>query len=181
VTRAIHRTTTGLRAYPGRVAAVSAVTGLTLLTFPATAVAAGPADVHPVLNCVTQHANGSWTAVLGYDNTSGSRLVIRGSDNKVTPGKYADALPTTFEPGVQNGAFSITFPKGNGATWSLGEDNLSIRTDAAPACPPSTQMPGEGNGVGPVVGLAVAGVLGAVVLRRVRRLATAPQGVSTDA
>jgi hypothetical protein len=185
----MQRTTSGLRAYARRLAAVSAVTGLTLLLSPATAVAAGPADVNPLLNCVTKHPNGSWTAVLGYDNTSGSRMVIRGSDNKVTPGKYADELPTTFEAGLRNGAFSITFPKGNGATWRLGDDSLWITSDGAAACPPSTQMPGEGNGLGPVVGLAVAGVLGAVVLRRVRRLAAAPvpapapepERVSTDA
>ena len=172
--RANHRTATGLRVYAGRVAAVSAVTGLTLMLTPTTAVAAGPADVDPVLNCVTQHANGSWTAVLGYHNRSGSRMAIGSSANQLIPGKYKDALPTTFDTGLRNGAFSITFPKSSGATWRLGDDSLSITSDAAAACPPSTQMPGEGNGLGPVVGLGIAGVLGALVIRRVRRLAETP-------
>mgnify|MGYP000734075735 CR=1 FL=1 len=189
---AIHRTTTGLRARTGRVAAVGAVVAGTLMLTPATATAAPPSpnDVNPLVNCVMRHDDGGFTAVLGYHNTSNGTVQIRnGSDNFILPSRYNDELPTRFERGRRDGVLSLTFERGSGAIWILGNSIVAITQHSASSCPPSTQMPGEGNGLGPVVGLAVAGVLGAVVLRRVRRLAQAPVSapapepdrVSTDA
>jgi hypothetical protein len=170
-----------------RVLAVAALLALTVIMTPGTA-SAGPYDVTPVLNCVVRNSNGSFTAVLGYHNTtSQTQRVPVGSMNKMSPSPAGVTLPTTFSPGRHNGVFSITLPRYNVVVWQVGWNFLTITENAAAACPPSTQMPGEGNGLGPVVGLGVAGVLGAIVIRRVRRLAEtpvsapAPERVVTDA
>lgn len=178
-----------LRSWAGRAAMTVLTAGVALVAAPTPAVAATANDVNPVLDCVAQNPDGTWTAVLGYDNTSILTVTVSVTSlNKIEPGRFKSLLPTIFEPGRHQGVFSVTLRKGESATWYLGNDTLSITADGAPACPPSTQMPAEGNGVGPVVGLAAAGVLGAVVIRRMRRRAEAataspagPEGVGPDA
>lgn len=169
-----------------RVLAVAALLALTVVMTPGTA-SAGPYDVTPVLNCVMRHSNGSFTAVLGYHNTtSQTQRVPVGSMNKMSPSPAGVTLPTTFSPGRHSGVLSITLPRYNVVIWQVGWRFLTITENSA-ACPPSTQMPAEGNGLGPVVGLGIAGVLGAIVIRRVRRLAETPvpapgtERVGTDA
>ena len=158
------------RSRAARAAAV--VVGLLLALAPMAAGAApganrsAPPDVVPLLDCTITHRDGSWTAVFGYDNRTGAPVEIPGGPaNQVTPPRYDGTQPTTFQPGVRHGVFSVTVTSGGGPMWHLGRTNLAAR-EGGTACPPSTQMPADGNGTGIVVALVLAGAVGAVVLRR---------------
>ena len=133
----------------------------------------GDTVVFPVLNCIQAGSNGAYTAVLGYRNTSRSTFTITGGYNVISPSSYNGKQPTTFKPGTYNGVFTLAVSSGT-VYWTLGTTKLTISRTAAAACPPSTQMPADGNGTGAVVALAVAAVLGALVVRRARRRAAAP-------
>ncbi len=191
VTAAAARDTTGtptmtaaIPARPGRsraarVLAATAIGAVVALT-PGAAGAApgrsGPPDVVPLVDCVVRHDDGSWTAVFGYDNRTGAPVTVPlGPANKVTPTGYGTPQPTTFAPGVRHGVFSVTVTRGGGPMWHLGSTNLAARkTDTA--CPPSTQMPADGNGAGVVIGVAAAGGVGTLLLRRARRNAVPAAG-----
>jgi Ca2+-binding RTX toxin-like protein len=151
-------------------AAVALAAGAVLASGAGTAAAAQGDGLTPFVDCVTRHANGSWTAVLGYENTGRTTVTVPGgARNKVTPDKAATAVPTTFTPGRHRGVFSVTVSKGAGVVWHLGDDNLKVREDSGPACPPPTEMPADGNGTGPALALGAAGLVGVVLFRRLRR------------
>ena len=128
-----------------------------------------PPDVVPLVDCILTHADGSWTAIFGYDNRTGASIDVPvGPANQVTPRSPVQPQPTTFAPGIRHGAFSVTVPRGGGPMWHLGDTNLAARkTDAA--CPDSTQMPAEGYGAGTAVVVAAAAGVGAVLVGRWRR------------
>ena len=157
-----------------RLAAVAASVAVSLLAAPGAAQASG--SVTPLLDCLTQHGNnGSYTAVMGYSNTTGrTQTIAYGYNNVITPSKYDRAQPTTFKPGTYHGVFTITIPASDiwsSPSWTLNGDRLDAY-DAynATSCPPGTQMPSVGNGTGTAVGLLAAGVIGAFLIRRhVRR------------
>src|SRR4051812_114932 len=148
---------------------------------PAGAAAAADSTPVPLLNCVIPQSSGGFTAVLGYSNSSGTTVRMPlGAKNKFTPTRYDGNQPTTFLPGVHQGVFSVrvTHPS---AKWMLGSTKLFLDDAAAPRCPPSTEMPEEGNGTGPAVALLAGGALGVVLLRRLRRrLASATQGAASS-
>jgi hypothetical protein len=68
-----------------------------------------------------------------------------------------------------------------GARWVIDGHTLDYRAAASSSrtCPSSTELPAQGNGLAPAVGLAVAGVAGAVLVRRAR--ARAAEGGRDDA
>jgi hypothetical protein len=70
----------------------------------------------------------------------------------------------------------------SGARWVLDGYTLDYRAAASSSrvCPSSTELPAQGNGLGPTIGLAVAGVVGAVLLHRATRRARALGGGSRD-
>ena len=158
-----------------RTAAVTAGVAAAL-AFPAAPAAADDDDgddrSYPLtfsVDCVIRHDDRSWSAVLGYRNSSSSpvRLPSRVVE-WIEP--YAPGMPTSFAPGTHRGAFAVTVSRsGSGFVWPVGGQNLVIRVDSGPACPPATEMPADGNGSGAVFGFAVAGLAGAVVVTRARR------------
>ncbi|MGY1793136.1 hypothetical protein ACI796_04000 [Geodermatophilus sp. SYSU D00525] len=149
--------------------AAAAVVALTPGVAAAAPDRSDPPDVVPLVDCVVRHADGTWTAVFGYDNRTGETVEIPvGPANQVTPAPLGEPQPTTFAPGVRHAVFTVTVGNGGGPMWHLGSTNLAARK-ADPACPPATQMPAEGNGAGLAIGVAVAGGVGAVLLRRLRR------------
>jgi hypothetical protein len=163
------------RAALTRAALVAIIAVVGLLAVPGTASAQG--TVVPLLDCVVVHRDGSWAAVFGYRNTSSSRVDIpKGAQNKVTPVTYGTPQPTTFEPGTRHGVFTVAVPRGAGPMWHLDGTNLAARLGTATTCPPSTELPAEGNGTGPVIALVGAGLVGAVVVQRARRRALAGRG-----
>ena len=158
-----------------RAAVVAVVAVMALVAAPGTASAKG--TVVPLLDCVVANDDGSWTAVFGYQNRSGSPVRIpTGPRNKVTPATVGSPQPTTFQPGTHRGAFTVTVPRGAGPMWHLDGTNLAARLGTAKACPSSTQMPAEGNGTGAAIALVAAGLVGAVAVQRSRRRAPAGRG-----
>ncbi|MGY1770157.1 hypothetical protein [Blastococcus sp. SYSU D00813] len=160
------------RRHRARRLAATAAVGAALALAPGAAAAApnrsGPPDVVPLVDCVTEHADGSWTAVFGYDNRTGSVVEIPvGPANQVTPPSSGQPQPTTFRAGVVHGAFRVTVERGGGPMWHLGRDDLAARK-ADTACPPTVQLPADGNGTGVLFGAAAATIAGAVLLHRHR-------------
>jgi hypothetical protein len=123
---------------------------------------------------------GAYTAVLGYDNPSGSKVTVpRGASNKFTPTRYDGNQPTTFLPGRQRGVFSLTVDHPS-VKWKLDSSTLRLDRNAT-RCPPSTEMPEQGNGTGIAVGLLAGGVLGVFLVRRMqRRLTAAAEATSSS-
>jgi hypothetical protein len=133
----------------------------------------GSVVVFPVLNCVQTGSNGAYTAVLGYKNTSSATYTITGDYNVISPSTYNGRQPTVFKPGTYTGVFSVPVSSGT-LYWTLGNTKLTISRTSTPACPAGTSLPADGNGTGVVGALAVAAVLGALVVRRARRRAAVP-------
>ncbi|SET98698.1 hypothetical protein [Geodermatophilus poikilotrophus] len=168
-----------LRAGAGHatLAAVIALVGLVAL--PGTASASGTHTVKPVLNCYRENPDDSWTVVVGYVNSSRTTVDIpRGPGNQALPSRFASLPPTSFRPGTVNGAFTAVVSRADlyaGARWVLDGYTLDYRAAASssPACPSSTELPAQGNGLGPAIGLAAAGVVGTVWVLRARARGTA--------
>lgn len=129
---------------------------------------AEPSPITPVLECVVVDPSGDYTAVLGYDNPSGTPVTIpHGASNRISPSRYDGQQPTTFLAGRQRGVFSVTFSNGH-PKWTLQGSSVTL-TDETTTCPSPTEMPVEGNGMGLVIGVGVAGLLGVVMIRRLQR------------
>jgi hypothetical protein len=127
----------------------------------------------PLLDCTIRADDGSWTAVLGYDNRTGATATIPvGPANQLTPTSYGAPQPATFAPGVHHAVLSVRVTGGAGFVWHLGEVNLAVRSGDA-ACPP-TQLPATGNGTGPLLVFlgALAVAIGATWRSRRGGLAT---------
>jgi len=157
-----------------RLAAVGVLVAVSLVGIPGTASASYGA-VSPLLDCMTQNSNGSYTVVMGYTNTTGrTQTIAYGYNNVITPSKYDRVQPTTFNSGTYHGVFTITVSASDiwsSPGWTLNGDRIdAYDAYGASACPPGTQMPSVGNGAGAAIGLLAAGVVGAFLLRRhVRR------------
>jgi hypothetical protein len=163
------------------VAVAAALVALSLFAAPGPASAAG--TVTPLLDCVIMNNNGTYTAVLGYSNTTGrTQTVAYGYNNVVSPSKYDRVQPTTYKSGTYHGVFKLTLSVydayyGN-PYWRLNGDTLDYTDVTSNACPPATQMPSVGNGTGAAIGLGVAGVIGVFLIRRyVRRAQAGPLAV----
>jgi hypothetical protein len=151
-----------------RAVLVAVLAVVTLVAAPGAASARG--TVVPLLDCVLTNADGSWTAVFGYENTSSSPVRIpTGPRNKVTPATVGRPQPTTFQPGSHRGVFTVTVSRGAGPMWHLDGTNLAARLGSATACPSSAELPADGNGAGWTIAVLVAAVVGTVALHRERR------------
>jgi len=160
-----------------RLAAVAALTAASLLAAPGTASAYG--TVSPLLDCVVTNGNGTYTAVLGYANTTGRRQSIPvGTYNMLTPSWVDQVQPTTFSSGTHHGVFTVTLSWIDllfRPSWRLSGDSVDYSDVTSNTCPSSTEMPSAGNGTGTALGLLAAGVVGAFLIRRYAR--RAGQGV----
>lgn len=168
-----------LRARATRAALVAVIALIGLVAVPGVASAAATYTVKPVLNCYKENPDRSWTVVVGYVNSSRTTVSIaRGGDNQAFPSKFATLPPTSFKPGTVNGAFTAKVSVSDlyaGARWVLDGYTLDYRAAAGSSsvCPSSTELPAQGNGLGPAIGLAAAGVVGAVWVLRARARGTA--------
>ncbi|MGY1813020.1 hypothetical protein [Blastococcus sp. SYSU D00820] len=183
------RTRSRIGAGLARIGAIGVIAALALVFTPGTASAT--ATVAPIVDCYRQNTNGTFTVVLGYSNTTGSRKTYAyGPANQVYPTRLQGQQPKQFEAGTFHGAWTVTLTYdeifNQNARWILNGTTLQYAwyVQYATVCPPTTQMPAEGNGAGTAIGLSAAGLAGAVVLVRFRRRlarATTPDGVSTGA
>jgi hypothetical protein len=161
---------------PARAGLVALVAGVCLVAVPGSA--SGAVKIDPIVDCYVQNSDGSFTVVIGYANPGGARTIPLGTSNRVHPSRLQGVQPTSFLPGTQHGVFSTTVTGAEvaaGARWELDGRVLDYRdvSRTAPGCPASTELPEDGNGTGPAIALAFAGVVGAVAVRRVRRRADA--------
>jgi hypothetical protein len=170
---ALTRTTT--RA--ARALLVLAVAAVALVATSGTASAAG--GVSGVVSCYKDNFDGSYTVVVGYRSSyPGTVTLPFGPTNRTYPERLQGAQPTVFQPGTHHAAFTVRITNADlyaNARWEL--DGTVLRYSSlvtyATVCPSSTQMPADGNGSGPVVALAAAGLVGTVAVVRSRRRAAA--------
>jgi hypothetical protein len=168
-----------------RAALVAVFAVVALVAAPGTASAAG--TVTPILDCYQQHSDGSWTVVVGYVNSTGStQRIPYGYRNAAYPSKFQSVPPTTFKPGTQHGVFTVQVTLSDlyaNARWELDGHVLNYLAagTASSVCPPSAALPADGNGTGPVIALAIAGVVGGIAVQRVRRRAQATADVPAAA
>ena len=83
--------------------------------------------------------------------------------------------PKQFATGTVHGVWTVRLTHAEifyqNARWVLNGTTLqySYYVQYATVCPPTTQLPADGNGTGTAVALGAAGVVGAAVLVRFRR------------
>lgn len=177
----------GGRARPRRLARFSLVAVLLTLfvsALPGTAFAAPPRapKAIPLADCYAQNANGSYTVILGYNSTyTSTQTIAQGTRNYATPSTYTSQLPTVFEPGEQHGAAKLVvsqadFASGN-VSWYLDGTTLNYGTAAKRVSPcTSAQLPSLAHGGALAVLLLIAGAIGVLMIRRVRRQLALPAG-----
>jgi hypothetical protein len=131
-------------------------------------------------DCVVKNDKGQYKAVFGYDSTSTSAgKIAKGANNKLeltgvnapSSSKIDGVQTTTFEPGSHRASFATGWvSKDHEVTWAVGGQRVSANWNK-PTCGRDVSLPAGGNGSGPIIALALSGLIaaGAVVLRR-RRL-----------
>ena len=169
-----------IRARLTRAALLAVIAVVGLLALPGTASAAW--KVEPQLDCHVANADGSRTLVLAYTSyTWGVWNVPHGKKNTVYPSRLQGEQPTAFRSGTVHGAFTVRVTAAelrSGARWELEGYVLdfSAAIGSTSPCPSSTELPEEGNGTGPAIGLLGAGLVGAVTVQRAGRRALAGRG-----
>ena len=166
------KTGSRIRASFARLAAIGVIAALGLVFTPGTASAAP--GVSPIVDCYRDNGDGTVWVVLGYKNTTGSSTTISyGSANQFYPSRLHGQQPEQFAAGTVHGAFTVrlAYHEVADARWALNGTTLRYSHNAqyATVCPPTTQLPADGNGTGTAVALGAAGVIGAGVLYRFRR------------
>jgi len=108
--------------------------------------------VSPILECVKDNGDGTYTAYFGYENYDETETVIPvGDSNKITGGVLSgqdQGQPTTFEypvpghpdgrmgrtPWYPNAAFSVVFD-GSNLVWTLDGRTATASDNPAQQCP----------------------------------------------
>jgi len=96
--------------------------------------------VRPILECVADHGDGTYTAYFGYKNDNDYAVDIPiGERNKFTPTPQDRGQPTTFQPGrtpyYPDAAFSIDFD-GSPLVWTLYGRTATASDNPAQRCAP---------------------------------------------
>jgi glycosidase len=98
---------------------------------PAYGVLVTNAAVRPVLECVVDNGNGTYTARFGYKNdNSGLVTITVGANNRFHPQPQDRGQVTAFQPGRVVDAFRVTWSGGN-LVWTLKGPDGSGRTSTA--------------------------------------------------
>jgi hypothetical protein len=177
------KTGSHIRARSARLAAIGVIAALATIFTPGTASAAS--DVTPIVDCYRDNGDGTFWVVLGYQGpASGQRTYAYGTSNQVYPTRFQGQQPKTFAAGTVHGAWTVRLTYSEifyeNARWILNGTVLqySYYVQYATVCPPTTQLPADGNGTGTAVALGAAGVVGAAVCYRFRRRMTRLSGGS---
>ena len=154
---------------------IAAVVAVFISAVPGSASAEAP-QVVPLINCYYPHSDGSLTVVLGYRSTYSTTQTIQlGSRNRATPDSYSNSLPTTFEPGPNNGVATLRIAAAHlnsGNAWRLDGTVLDYEAAITTAGPcTQAQLPAFANGATITVLLLLAGLAGVLVVRRISRMA----------
>ena len=94
-----------------------------------------PEKVIPILECVAENPDGTFTAHYGYENPNPYVIVIDANhDNAFHPGPvFRTGQPEHFAPGRVEDWFGVLFD-GNGLTWVL-DGNAVTANRNSPRCP----------------------------------------------
>jgi hypothetical protein len=101
-------------------------------------------SVLPILECVYDHKDGSYTAYFGVNNIYHSAIGAAPGSNTADEKNYIspapalrDGQPNWFQPGRSKGCFSINFD-GSPLTWTLkpagGVENSATASSSSPRC-----------------------------------------------
>jgi hypothetical protein len=126
-----------------------AALGLSLALMPMVARVAQAQGGHsliPLLECVDNNGNGTYTAHFGYLNQSGATISLPvGPKNMFVPGQQDFGQPTVFLPGEHLSVFSVVFSGSTDITWMLkadGDKRHQVTASASSeACTTTTGMP----------------------------------------
>ena len=103
-----------------------AALGLSLTLMPMiarVAQAGGGHSLVPLLECVDNNGDGTYTAHFGYLNQSGSTINLAiGPKNMFEPGQLDLGQPTVFLPGEHLNVFSVVFNGTDELHWMLKAD-----------------------------------------------------------
>jgi hypothetical protein len=95
-----------------------------------------PENVIPILECVAENADGTYTAHFGYENPNPFVVVVDAEDHQnkfEPPPTFRTGQPESFAPGRVEDWFSILFD-GNGLTWVLDGGAVTANRNS-PRCP----------------------------------------------
>jgi hypothetical protein len=90
----------------------------------------------PLVECVDDNGDGTFTAHFGYLNQSSAAITLPiGPKNMFVPGQLDCGQPTVFLPGEHLNVFSVVFPAVENLKWVLNDEG-SPRGLAAASRPP---------------------------------------------
>ena len=94
-----------------------------------------PEKIIPILECVSENSDGTFTAHFGFDNPNPKTIMIDANhDNAFHPGPvFRTGQPEYFVPGRVTDWFSVLFD-GNGLTWTLDGGAVTANRNS-PRCP----------------------------------------------
>ncbi len=96
-------------------------------------------SIMPLVECVTNNQDGTFTAYFGYENPNSLVTKIPACSNSTSDGKintindltdYCEQV-STFKIGRVKGAFNITFNKNESVTWKLKSSYNNLQTATA--------------------------------------------------
>jgi len=91
-----------------------------------------PQPVRPVLECVTNNGDGTYTAYFGYKNDNTVSVYIpAGSKNKFTPTPQDRGQTKVFLPGREYRVFTVNF-NGSNLVWTLNGRTSTASSNSAP-------------------------------------------------
>lgn len=91
-----------------------------------------PKPVRPVLECVTNNGDGTYTAYFGYKNDNTVSVYIpAGSKNKFTPTPQDRGQTKVFLPGRKYKVFTVNF-NGSNLVWTLNGRTSTASSSSAP-------------------------------------------------
>jgi hypothetical protein len=123
-----------------------ATLGLSLALLPMiarVAQAQGGHSLIPLLECVDNNGDGTYTAHFGYLNQSGATITLPiGPKNMFEPGQLDLGQPAVFLPGEHLNVFSVVFNATDEIKWMLKADgdkrHQVVASATAEACPATT-------------------------------------------
>lgn len=96
-------------------------------------VSVPPQSLNPILDCITQQNDTTYTAWFGYENTNSTSITVPiGPQNKFTPTPNDRTQPTVFDPGRKDKIFSVVF-NGKNLTWKLNGNEV-VASKKSPKC-----------------------------------------------
>ena len=88
--------------------------------------------VHPILECVHNNGNGTYTAHFGYQNDKDKPVLIAiGGQNSIYPGQSDRGQPYLFYPGRHTDVFTVDFD-GSNISWNLDMQVKSANSSSPP-------------------------------------------------